>query len=334
MGWGPDKRKFWQDRQALLVATGYVCIALLYIWTSDWAVETLFRHDSRRIQLIQSFKGTAFVLTTGIVLFAAVAWSNDRMAAARRDKQLVEDMLAVSQRLEGLGALAGTLAHDFNNLLTVIRCETEIMQLENFSTSEIPQHIHNINLATERADHMVRELMFFMRNAPSSQMTGDLAQAIRDSSSFLQQALGRGVELVVRTPTPTPLITYDRSQVERALLNLVINARDAMEGRPSPRIVVETSVQDLRRYRSIFQPDPVTGTFVVVNITDNGCGIPRENFARIFSPFFSTKPSGKGTGLGLTSVLRVMQAHQGWAEVRSEKDQGTTFSLFFPTARG
>ena len=318
------------DRHALTISGAYLGVALLWIWGSDWVVEQLSAAGASDVHLLQSYKGTAYVVATAAALYLAVSWNNRQQRRLAAEKRIVEEMLAVSQRLEALGTLAGSIVHDFNNVLAIIRGQTEVMKMEAYDSVEVPRHVGVIETATIQAHCMVRELMLFMRDAPGDLIEGDLGQLLKRIQPVLSQAVGRTVELTFSVANDLPAVRFDTSQVERSLLNLVMNARDALEGVRGRKIALSVASCSLKDYRSLFRPQVATGDFVVLAVRDNGCGISRENFARIFSPFFTTKAPGRGTGLGLTSVLRVMQSHCGWVEVSSAPGEGSTFTLYFP----
>lgn len=172
--------------------------------------------------------------------------------------------------------------------------------------------------------------MLFMQNAPTSFEEVDVGRQLTDSLPLLKQAATKLPEVTLSIDENLPRVKLVSSQFHVALLNLVLNARDAIEDTEEKKIMIEARVRQLSRYRSLFQPDAVSGTFVMISVTDTGCGIPRSDLVQVFGPFYTTKPQGKGTGLGLTSVLKVMQTHQGWVEVESEVGKGTRFTLFLP----
>ena len=153
---------------------------------------------------------------------------------------------------------------------------------------------------------------------------------LQDCAAILQQTVGDHAKVKLEIASPLPSIRYDASQLERTLVNLVANARDAVQASPTKLVSVTATALSLRQHHSLFKPEPVSGDFLAISVRDCGCGIGREDFARIFTPFFTTKSPGKGTGLGLTSVLRVMQSHGGWVEVDSTPGKGACFTLYFP----
>jgi signal transduction histidine kinase len=321
-----------RDIHALYVSAGYLCVALFWIWGSDFLVEVAAAGDVRLAGALQTAKGTAFVVVMSTGLYFAIAWVNARQRRLADEKRLVEEMLRVSARLEALGTLAGSLAHDFNNVLTVIRGVADMMKLEKFDPRTLPDHIAAIDQAAAHATEMTHEMMLFMRDASITRTAADIGAVVEDALPVLRRAVGGQIDLALCRQENLPLVRIARPQVERCLLNLVVNARDALRGVDDRRIELSISSRVLRSYSSLFQTVPVTGEFVIISVKDSGCGIQREDVARIFAPFFTTKPPGRGTGLGLTSVLKVLQMHDGWVEVESEAGRGACFSLYFPAA--
>lgn len=330
-----NERQCWKDRidrRAALIVGVYLVIAIAWILGSDWLAARIAGADTEFYERLQSAKGIAFVATLAIGLYLAIAWANARewhLAVAKRE---LEESLMVSQRLEALGTLAGTVVHDFNNVIAVIRGTTTLIELEGKASEGVLARLRQIDQATSQAEQLVRQLQLFMRNAPLTFETVDLREVLRALAPILERAAGRDVTLQIdagESALPVPLV---RSQVESVLLNLVLNARDALADRREKRIRLALASRLLDRHTSRERPSPASGRFVTLAITDTGCGIPREQQVRIFSPFYTTKPAGRGTGLGLASVLRVMQTHSGWVEVESEPGRGATFTLFFPAA--
>lgn len=319
------------DKNALLVAAVYLGVTTAWIIGSDALVETLARGNLVMIQRLQMVKGIGFMLATAIGLYFLVASSLARQRRQADEMRRMEEMLSVSQRLEALGTLAATVVHDFNNIITVIRGMTELASLDGNDPGRMPERMRAIEKAVDQASHIVKQLTYFMHNAPHVFAPGDVARVIVGFEPMLRQAVGRHVMLRLAIPDETrPVVEHDRKQVEQVLLNLAVNARDAMEGVANSELTISVGVRTLADYTSVFNPARVSGTFVVLTVADMGCGIPPDNIVRIFSPFFTTKPEGKGTGLGLASVLRLMQQHQGWVEAESEQGAGTRFHLFFP----
>lgn len=319
------------DKNALLVAGIYLGVTTVWIIGSDALVEMLAGGELDEIQRLQTVKGIGFMAATAFGLYYLVASSLRRQRRQAEEMRRMEEMLGLSQRLEALGTLAATVVHDFNNILSVIRGMTDLAKLDGYDPDKVPTRLREIEKATDQARHVVTQLTRFMQNTPQTFAVGDVGTVIEGFAALLRQALGRRVILRLEIPDDAlPQVEHDRGQVEQMLLNLVVNARDAMEARPVTEVVISIEPRILRGHASAFQPDPVSGSFVVITVADTGCGISPESLVRIFSPFFTTKPEGKGTGLGLASVLRLMQNHRGWVEVESESGVGSRFHLFFP----
>ncbi len=239
----------------------------------------------------------------------------------------LEEQLRQSQKMEAIGQLAGGVAHDFNNILTVIHGHASLLGMSHLD--EIgAKSARQITLAAERAAGLTRQLLAFSRRQILQPKQLDLNQTVRNMSDMLGRLLGEDIALTLNCwPTPA-LVEADAGMMEQVLLNLAVNARDAMPrgGQLSIRIaVVEVDEAHVQR-----QPEARAGRFVCVSKTDTGCGIPPENLARIFEPFFTTKELGKGTGLGLATVYGIVKQHHGWIEVESAVGQGTTFHVYLP----
>ena len=318
------------DRGAARIASIYFIVSIAWIFGSDWLALVLAGGNTRVFHLLENAKGVVFVTLTGLGLYLLVAVANARERKEAEERRLMEGMLAVARRLEALGTLAGTIAHDFNNIVAVIRGAANLVKLENYDAGNIRARIDEIERSAEQAGQLVQQLMLFMQNAPTSFAETDVARELAENLPLLQQAASRSVEVALRLEGDLPRVQLVSSQFHVALLNLVLNARDAVENAADKLIAIEARRRELRGYRSVFQPEPVSGTFVAVSVCDAGCGIPRSEMAQVFGPFYTTKPEGKGTGLGLTSVLKIMQTHHGWVEVESEVGKGSRFTLYLP----
>jgi len=285
------------------------------------------------VQRLQMVKGIGFMVATAIGLYALVASSLARQRRQAEELRRVEELLSVSQRLEALGTLSATVVHDFNNILTVIRGMSDLARMDGYDPEKMPLRLREIGKATDQAGHIVKQLTHFMHNAPEAFAPGDVTAVIVGFEPMLRQALGRRVALRMDLPVGGgPVVDHDRGKIEQILLSLAVNARDAMEGGEVCELTISAQTQTLRGHTSAFQSSPISGDYFVVTVADTGCGIPAENLERIFTPFFTTKPEGKGTGLGLASVRRLVGQHQGWVEAESKLGAGSRFHLFFPVA--
>jgi two-component system, cell cycle sensor histidine kinase and response regulator CckA len=252
---------------------------------------------------------------------------HDRVVA-EQGKRTLEQQLLQSQKMEALGQLAGGIAHDFNNLLTVIAGHTDMLL---GGTDQQARHdLDQIRLACERAASMTRQLLAFSRQSVLEPRIVDMNAIVAQTETMLRRTIGEHIELVVRADGDLLPVRADPDQVSRVLLNMAINARDAMP--KGGRLLIET--------RNVTVPNRASspgalGDYVLLAMSDTGCGIPAESKARLFEPFYTTKPQGQGTGLGLAVVDGIVKQSGGWIDVESELDVGTTFQIFLPaTDRG
>lgn len=318
------------DPTALRIALIYTLVSSAWIVSSDWILGGWLIGDERTLLFFQNAKGAFFAVATGLALYFAIAAALARQRRLSREKERVEQMLANSQRLEAIGHHAATVVHDFNNLILVVRGLTQLAREETNVPARVTEHLAQIEGAAVRAEEVVRQLARFLRQKPAGLAPLDLVAVVRDFLPLLQQVLTRAITFTADlAPSVSPVIA-DRSQVEQVLLNLAINARDALEGRAHKRVILSLRTVTLDGHRSAWQTEPVSGAFVLISVEDSGCGIPEGHLPHIFEPFFTTKPEGKGTGLGLATAFRVMQQAGGWVEVASREGAGTRFALYFP----
>jgi two-component system cell cycle sensor histidine kinase/response regulator CckA len=244
------------------------------------------------------------------------------------EQRKLQDQLQQSQKMESVGQLAGGVAHDFNNLLMVILGHIEMLiNYEQLPNSTIEQ-LQKIQAAAERAGNLTRQLLAFSRKQIMRPRAMDLNDAIGSITRLLARTLGEHVTVTTEFDKKLPHIVADRSMIEQVIMNLAVNARDAMTN--GGQISISTSVQQIPASHQEVQPDSRPGQFVCFCVTDTGCGIPEHVLPRIFEPFFTTKEIGKGTGLGLSTVYGNVKQHNGWVEVQSTQGHGTTFKIFLP----
>jgi signal transduction histidine kinase/DNA-binding response OmpR family regulator len=257
----------------------------------------------------------------------------ERVAAEVAQRIKAEDALRQAQKMEAVGQLTGGVAHDFNNLLTVI-----IGGLNTIQRSGIQDNARMARAAdmamqgAQRAAMLTARLLAFSRRQPLDPKALDLNAVVRDSTELLHRTLGETIELeAVLAPRLWP-VELDQNQLESAILNLAVNARDAMPD--SGKLTIETGNTLLDESYAATDSEVVPGQYAVVSITDNGAGMPREVIDRVFEPFYTTKEAGKGTGLGLSMVYGFVKQSGGHITVYSEQGQGTTVRLYFPRYRG
>ena len=247
---------------------------------------------------------------------------------AERDLQDLEEQLRQSQKMEAVGRLAGGVAHDFNNILTVIHGHASLLLQNGSLTGRPARSAQQIAEAAERATALTRQLLAFSRRQVIQPRRLNLNEVVSDMSNMLGCILGEDIALQVNYFPKPAVIHADASMIEQVLLNLSVNARDAMPQGGS--LTLSIAVVETQANRRAAHSEARAGKFVCLNVSDRGCGIAPQNLSRIFEPFFTTKEVGKGTGLGLATVYGIVKQHQGWIEVESKLNQGATFKVFLP----
>jgi signal transduction histidine kinase/ActR/RegA family two-component response regulator len=239
----------------------------------------------------------------------------------------LEEQLRQSQKMEAIGQLAGGVAHDFNNILTVIQGHASLLLTANLGESA-GKSADQIVQAADRAAGLTRQLLTFSRRQLIQPRQLDVNKVVGNMTNMLGRLLGEDVTLQLNYCQLPPMAKADAGMLEQVLLNLAVNARDAMPkgGQLAIRIVITDVDEVYRRGRSEAQ----TNRFVCLSVADTGTGISPENLRRIFEPFFTTKEIGKGTGLGLATAYGIVKQHQGWIEVDSQVGKGTTFRIYLP----
>ncbi|HTP52370.1 MAG TPA: bacteriohemerythrin [Anaeromyxobacteraceae bacterium] len=246
------------------------------------------------------------------------------------DQRELEERFRQAQKLESIGRLAGGIAHDFNNLLTVILSGVETLKKESAQQSRVQRDaIDEISIAGQRAADLTRQMLAFARKQVIAPVSLDLGAVVRGAEKLLRRTLGEDVHLVTRLGPGLWPVHCDRGQIEQVILNLAVNARDAMPG--GGTLSIETSNAETELPAS--HPEMRPGSYVRLTVRDTGSGMKPEVKARLFEPFFTTKPQGKGTGLGLATVYGIVQQSEGYVVVETEEGRGTTFDLYFPRSR-
>ncbi|PTY08362.1 hypothetical protein DB347_01915 [Opitutaceae bacterium EW11] len=240
----------------------------------------------------------------------------------------LEEQFRQAQKMEAVGQLAGGIAHDFNNLLTVIQLQSSLLVQRLKEDRESEQGMQQIMDAAKRASNLTRQLLTFSRRQTQTARTVDLGEVIGSMTKMLRRILGEDIMLESRFAPGLPPVYADPGMMEQVLMNLVVNARDAMPSGGRLTISIDSMMLDAEYV--LAHPPAKEGRYVCLEVTDTGCGIPPEIRTRIFEPFFTTKEVGKGTGLGLATVFGIVNQHRGWLELDSEVGKGTTFRIFLP----
>lgn len=245
------------------------------------------------------------------------------------ERKQIGDRFRQSQRMEAVGKLAGGVAHDFNNVLTTIRGYSDLIQ-ESLSPSDpIREDVTEIRLATERAASLTRQLLAFSRRQVLAPKALDLNTVVLDMKRMLIRMIGEDITLVTDLETELETIKADQSQIEQVIMNLAVNARDAIED--GGKLTISTrNVKIENNGNENWQVELENGDYVVLEVADTGIGMSEETAFHIFEPFFSTKPKDKGTGLGLSTVYGIVKQSGGDISVVSEPSVGTTFRVFLP----
>jgi two-component system cell cycle sensor histidine kinase/response regulator CckA len=239
-----------------------------------------------------------------------------------------EEQLRQSQKMEAIGRLAGGVAHDLNNLLSVINVYTDMASRDLESGDPMRTDLEEVKKASERAEALTRQLLALSRGQLLDPKIIDLNGLVAGAVGLLGRLIGGRIKLAIVTPKGVGRIRADKDQVDQILVNLAVNARDAMPG--GGRLTIETSNVDLDEAQAREHLGVAPGRHVMLAVSDTGTGMDRAVQARIFEPFFTTKEAGKGTGLGLSTVFGIVQQSKGHIWVESELGNGTTFKILFP----
>ncbi len=263
-------------------------------------------------------------------LDAKVAERTGQLEAANTELQLKIEQLEQAQKMEVLGRLAGGIAHDFNNILTAVTGHVELAALAVPEDDPLQKDLQAIREAGERGARLSRQLLSFSRRQVFKKEPLDVNASVRDLAKVIDRLIGEDIELELDLAPDTGSVLADRGRIDQVLMNLVLNARDAMSGGGRIRLSTRSVSVEPPTAADGERPIGGTGRHVELAVADDGAGIPAELRARIFEPFFTTKEAGKGTGLGLAMVYNICRRHDGWVQVDSEVGQGTVFRVYFP----
>ena len=255
-------------------------------------------------------------------------WGIQRDVTARMH---LEEQLRNAQQLEAIGRLAGGVAHDFNNILSVIMGHGELLLAASAKDERMRNGLEQIRRAADRAASLTQQLLAFSRKQVLQPKVLDLNEAVADVQKMLARVIGEDIELIASLHPSLAPVKADPGQVEQVLMNLAINARDAMP--QGGKLMMETSNAEISAERAR-DLDLLPGHYVMLRVSDSGHGMHATTLSHIFEPFFTTKPMGKGTGLGLATVYGIVKQSGGSIRVESEVGRGTTFRIYFPVAEG
>lgn len=242
----------------------------------------------------------------------------------------LEENIRQSQKVEGVGRFTGGIAHDFNNLLSVINSYSDLLALKIKDNNTLQSYVSNIRMAGARGANLVSQLMAFSRREVCEPKPIQLGLVVQDMQDMMERLISEDICIRVEIAEDVGLIYADLSQVEQIIVNLCVNARDAIEDKGC--IMLSVCAVCITAQSPMFEKQgfPV-GDYVLLSVSDDGCGMDFETQRKIFEPFFTTKDIGKGTGLGLATVYGIIKKMNGFIHLESEVGKGTTFNIYFPT---
>ncbi len=246
------------------------------------------------------------------------------------ERRRLEEQYRQSQKLEAIGQLAGGVAHDFNNILAALMMQLDLLQMHTELDAETQQALQDMDVEAHRAASLTRQLLMFSRRSVLSVRPLDLNELIANLLRMLGRLIGEQIDMRFNSKAGLPFVEADAGMLEQVLVNLVVNARDAM-----PRggnITLSTALAIMSEQEVVANPNRRRGRFICLAVSDTGIGMDTDTVKRVFEPFFTTKEAGKGTGLGLATVHGIVAQHRGWMEVESQLGLGTTFRVFLPAA--
>jgi len=256
----------------------------------------------------------------------------DQLKEETEQRKLAQESLIQAQKMEIVGRLAGGVAHDYNNILTTILGYSQIMAMKLDETNPMRSMVDDIYEAAERATDLTRQLLAFSRKQVMEMKVVSLNMVVENISKMLRRLIGEDIELQLKFVESAGNIKADSGQIEQVIMNLVINARDAMPG--GGNLTIETAQVELDEQYAAVHSEVEPGMYTVLIVTDSGKGMSQEEQEKIFEPFFTTKKRGKGTGLGLATVYGIVRQHNGHIYVYSELGKGTTFKIYLPLDPG
>jgi PAS domain S-box-containing protein len=240
----------------------------------------------------------------------------------------LEQQLRQSQKMEAVGNLAGGVAHDFNNLLMIISSYTQMMEDELAPGDRLRQNTGQVLKAVQRSSALIQQLLAFSRKQILSPRILDLNSVVEETAKMIRRLIGEDIELILSLERPLLVVKADPDQIGQVLINLCVNARDAMPR--GGKLTITTQNANVDRDAEGIVPELVSGQYARLTVSDDGCGMSQQMQSHIFEPFFTTKPLGKGTGLGLSMVYGIVKQSEGYIWVESDLGRGTTFQILFP----
>jgi len=244
------------------------------------------------------------------------------------ESRKLEAQLRQASKMEAIGQLAGGVAHDFNNILAVIQMQSELLKMSGVPSVEHSEFADEIGITVQRGAALTRQLLLFSRREVFQPRDLDLSVSIANTMKILKRLVSENIQTQIKLASEPMFINADAGMMDQVLMNLTVNARDAMPN--GGRLDIETSGVEFDEFTASQSAQTRPGSFVCLRVSDTGSGIPSDILPRLFEPFFTTKEAGKGTGLGLATVFGIVERHQGWINVESKVNHGTTFRVYLP----
>jgi len=337
----PD-RKFVDVNERMVQLTGYTRDEMvgssasdLFIWSEPQAVDDwvagLLRNEIVRDQEaeVRHQSGNRHQVLVSLSLVTLSGQPHVLVVAQDvTERNLLERQLQQAQKMEAIGQLAAGVAHDFNNILTVIQGHAGLIKNQLDPGHPPAESAEKITKAANRASALIRQLLMFSRKQVMKFRHFDSNESVNNSLAMIGRLVGEHVQINFTPGTRLPSVHADPTMIEQVIMNLAVNARDAMPD--GGQVTIATEVVNVNRDAIPMDPEPRYGQCVRLSFSDTGCGMDTATLSRIFEPFFTTKGVGKDTGLGLSTVFGIVRQHRGWIEVESKPGQGSVFRLYFP----
>ncbi|HPI27884.1 MAG TPA: PAS domain S-box protein [Candidatus Marinimicrobia bacterium] len=283
-------------------------------------------HNGRKVWF--SLSDSYFETAPGKRLLLTIIRDITEQKMRQIEKEELQSQIVQLQKMEAVGNLAGGVAHDFNNLLTIIQGYTQMLMAQKDKTEPDYQGLKHVLDACDKAANLTRQLLLFSRKQPMEFKPVNINNTITNLLKMIKRLIGENIKIITNLKEPIQNIEADEGNIEQVIINLVVNARDAMPNGGTLTISTDNVALSAKECQTIKDSHP--GRFVRVSVADTGQGIPSDLIEKIFEPFFTTKEAGKGTGLGLSVVYGIIKKHNGWINVQSEIGGGTVFDIYLP----
>lgn len=266
-------------------------------------------------------------IVVAVLIIAAQLALIGLLLASRRQRDIAEAGLRKAHKMEALGTLAGGVAHDFNNILMAISANTELAAMQAGNNIKVQDRLSRIQSASERAENLVAQILLFSRQSASQDLQPvQICSLLEDSLESIRPTLPESCQIEFRCHSPSAIIRADTNQMHQVFMNLCVNAQHAMEG--EGLIKIQASEVQIEQVKTLLGQEIPVGRYALLTFSDTGSGISQKDLYHVFEPFYSTKPLGKGTGLGLALVYEIIKSHEGYIDVKSEIGKGTTIEIY------